>query len=102
MPVFYGRKGLLQKLMKIRRDTINVEELPPGDLFGQDQTLLKIAMQSLDDLPVVVHAEHRLGDKAALRKIVDDQCFLYRTPQQRIGPKDLPESIRQRAVPAAF
>jgi hypothetical protein len=37
MPVFTGRKTILEQLMQVRRDAVNVEELPPGDLFGQDQ-----------------------------------------------------------------
>ena len=81
--------------MQVRRDPVNVEELPPGDLFGQDQPLVQIAMEGIDDLAVIVRRKQGLGDEAAFRKIVDDQGFFYRAPQQRVRFKDFPERIRQ-------
>src|SRR5580658_2693065 len=98
MPVFAGCETMLKQLMQVRRDAVDVEELPPGDLFGQDQPFLQIAVEGVDDLAVIVQRKEGFGDEAAFRKIVDDQGFLYGAPEQRVGFQDLPERVRQTVV----
>src|SRR6185312_12910037 len=75
MPVLTGREALLQQLMNVRRDPVHIEQLPPRDLFRQDQAFLQIAVKRVDDLAVILHREQRFRDQAAFGKIVNNERF---------------------------
>jgi hypothetical protein len=102
MPVLSGGETMLEQVVKVRGDAVDVEEFPPGDLFGEDESFLEISVKGVDDLAIIFHREDGFRDEAAFGKVIDNKCLLDGAAEQGVRGDDLAEGLGKGVIFCRF